>query len=81
MIIDCHAHVFQHWQGACGHPSTAVHLKYLQKVVTRPAARAYRARDGMDVRPTMLFRPGDNTWAGLTEVGFRVGQYGQLAFT
>ena len=81
MIIDCHAHVFQHWQGACGHPSSAVHLKYLQKVVTRPAARAYRARDGKEVRPTMLFDAGDNTWAGLTAVGFRVGQYGQLAFT
>ncbi|MCC6471706.1 MAG: amidohydrolase [Alphaproteobacteria bacterium] len=81
MIIDCHAHVFQHWQGACGHPSNAVHLKYLQKVVTRPSARAYRARDGKEIKPTMLFRPGDNTWAGLTEVGFRVGHNGQLAFT
>jgi predicted TIM-barrel fold metal-dependent hydrolase len=58
-----------------------VHLRYLQKVVTRPAARAYRARDGIEVRPTMLFRPGDNTWTGLTDVDFRVGQYGQLAFT
>ena len=81
MIIDCHAHVFEHWQGACGHPSTAIHLKYLQKVVTRPAARAFRARDGKEIKPTMLFRPGDNTWAGLTDVGFRVGGYGQLAFT
>jgi len=81
MIIDCHAHVFEHWQGACGHPSTAIHLKYLQKVVTRPAARTFRARDGKEIKPTALFRPGDNTWAGLTDVGFRVGRYGQLAFT
>jgi len=81
MIVDCHAHVFQHWSGACGHPSRAVHLKYLQKVVTRPAARAYRVRDGREIRPAMLFREGDNTWAGLTDVGFRVGQYGQLCFT
>jgi predicted TIM-barrel fold metal-dependent hydrolase len=81
MIIDCHAHVFEHWQGACGHPSAAIHLKYLQKVVTRPAARAYRARDGKQIKPTMLFRPGDNTWAGLTDVNFRVGRFGQLAFT
>jgi predicted TIM-barrel fold metal-dependent hydrolase len=81
MIIDCHAHVFQHWQGACGHPSKSIHLKYLQKVVTRPAARAYRARDGKEVKPTMLFRPDDNTWAGLADVNFRVGQNGQLAFT
>lgn len=81
MIIDCHAHVFESWQGACGHPSSAVHLKYLQKVVTRPAARTFRARDGREIKPTMLFRPGDNTWAGLTDVDFRVGRNGQLAFT
>ena len=81
MIVDCHAHVFQNWQGACGHPSAAVHLKYLQKVVTRPAARTFRARDGLEVKPTMLFRPGDNTWAGLTDVQFRAGRFGQLAFT
>ena len=81
MVVDSHAHVFQHWQGACGHPSSAVHLKYLQKVVTRPAARTYRARDGAQVAPTMLFREGDNTWAGLTDVDFRVGRFGQLAFT
>jgi predicted TIM-barrel fold metal-dependent hydrolase len=29
----------------------------------------------------MLFRSGDNTWAGLTDVGFRVGRFGQLGFT
>jgi len=81
MIVDCHAHVFQHWAGACGHPSAAVHQKYLQKVVTRPAARAFRVRDGAQVKPSMLFRDGDNTWAGLTDVNFRVGRFGQLAFT
>ena len=81
MIVDCHAHVFTHWQGACGHPSRAMHLKYLQKVVTRPAARAFRVRDGREIKPTMLFRPDDNTWAGLTDVGFRVGRFGQLCFT
>jgi predicted TIM-barrel fold metal-dependent hydrolase len=81
VIVDCHAHVFRHWQGACGHASAAVHLKYLQKTVTRPAAKTFRARDGKEVAPTMLSRRGDNTWAGLADVGFRVGRYGQLAFT
>jgi predicted TIM-barrel fold metal-dependent hydrolase len=84
MIIDCHAHVFENWNGACGHASQAVHLKYLQKVVTRPAARAFRARDGAEVARSelsrMLFRAGDDTWAGLTDVGFRVDRYGRLAF-
>ena len=81
MIVDCHAHVFQEWEGACGHPSAAIHLKYLQKVVTRPAARAFRARDGKEIKPTMLFRPADNTWAGLTDVDFRGGRFGALCFT
>ena len=81
MIVDCHAHVFQHWSGACGHPSSAIHLKYLQKVVTRPAARAFRVRDGLEIKPSMLFNAGDNTWAGLADVAFRVGRFGQLAFT
>ena len=65
MIIDCHAHVFQNWHGACGHPSIDVHLKYIQKNVTRPAAETFRVRDGKRVKPGLLFRDGDNTWAGL----------------
>jgi predicted TIM-barrel fold metal-dependent hydrolase len=81
MIVDCHAHVFQNWKDPCGHPSIEIHLKYLQKIVTRPAAKTFRVRDGAEVRPDMLFRPGDNTWSGLTDVGFRVGRYGQLQFT
>jgi predicted TIM-barrel fold metal-dependent hydrolase len=81
MIIDCHAHVFQNWHGACGHPSIDVHLKYIQKNVTRPAAETFRVRDGMRVKPGLLFREGDNTWAGLRDVGFRVGRNGRLEFT
>ena len=80
MIIDCHAHVFQNWHGACGHPSIDVHLKYIQKNLTRPAAEAFRVRDGKRVNTAMLFRSGDNTWAGLNDVGFRVGRYGRLEF-
>ena len=81
MIIDCHAHVFENWHAACGHPSVDIHLKYIQKNVTRPAAKTFRVRDGKQVKPTMLFRPDDNTWAGLNDVGFRVGPYGRLEFT
>jgi predicted TIM-barrel fold metal-dependent hydrolase len=73
--------VFENWHGACGHPSVAVHLNYIQKNVTRPAARAFRLRDGKPANPAMLFRPGDNTWAGLTDVDFRVGHFGRLEFT
>jgi predicted TIM-barrel fold metal-dependent hydrolase len=81
MIIDSHAHVFENWHGACGHPSVDIHLKYIQKNVTRPAAKTFRVRDGKEVKPTMLFRPEGNTWAGLNDVGFRVGLYGRLEFT
>jgi predicted TIM-barrel fold metal-dependent hydrolase len=80
MIIDCHAHVFENWHGACGHPSIDVHLKYIQKNVTRPAAETFRVRDGMRVKPGLLFREGDNTWAGLRDVEFRIGRYGRLEF-
>jgi predicted TIM-barrel fold metal-dependent hydrolase len=81
MIIDCHAHVFPDWREPCGHPSNEVHLRYLQKIVTRPSAQAFRKWDGQPVSAAALFRPGDNTWAGLTDVGFRVGRFGQLQFT
>ena len=57
-----------------------VHLKYIQKNLTRPAAEAFRVRDGKRVNTAMLFRSGDNTWAGLNDVGFRVGRYGRLEF-
>jgi predicted TIM-barrel fold metal-dependent hydrolase len=80
MIIDCHAHVFQNWHGACGHPSIDIHLKYIQKNVTRPAAETFRVRDGMRVKPGLLFREGDNTWDGLKDVEFRIGRYGRLEF-
>jgi predicted TIM-barrel fold metal-dependent hydrolase len=82
MIIDCHGHVFQHWAGACGHESRAVHWKYIQKNLTRPAAKVRRARDGAPGDPRDLFRPGDNTWAGLRDdIAFRVGRFGRLEYT
>jgi predicted TIM-barrel fold metal-dependent hydrolase len=82
MIIDCHAHVFQHWDGLCGHESQEIHWKYIQKNVTRPSAKIRRARDGAPGDATGLFRPGDNSWAGLRDdVKFRVGPYGRVEFT
>src|SRR6266404_5647462 len=81
MIIDCHAHVFQHWAGACGHPSSEIHRRYMQKVQTRTAARVLRARDGREGSGALLYRAGDNSWAGLADVDFRAGNYGRLDFT
>lgn len=81
MIIDCHAHVFQHWAGACGHESSDVHRRHMQKVQTRTVARVFRARDGKVVSGAALFEPGRNGWSGLKDVNFRVGTYGRLDFT
>ena len=81
MIVDCHAHVFQHWAGACGHASRELHRKYIQKNQTRPSAKVFRARDGKPVDAKALSDQGDASWAGLRDVDFRVGIYGQLDFT
>ena len=61
-------------------PRIDIHLKYIQKNVTRPAAETFRVRDGKRVKPGLLFREGDNTWAGLKDVDFRIGRYGRLEF-
>lgn len=81
MIIDCHAHVFQDWEGACGHPSSELHRKYMQKVQTRTSARVFRARDGKRISGAALFKEGRNGWSGLNDVNFRVGHNGRLDFT
>ena len=74
MIVDSHAHVFQNWFGHCGMADRQVHLRYIQKNLTRPAARVYRARDGALASGQLLFREGDDSWAGLRDdVNFRVG--------
>ena len=83
MIIDSHVHVFQNWAASpCGLPSRELHLKYIQKTLTRPSARVIRLRDGAFISDGLLFRAGDNTWAGLREdTGFRVAPWGRLEFT
>jgi predicted TIM-barrel fold metal-dependent hydrolase len=82
MIIDSHAHIFQHWAGPGGHPTREVHWKYIQKNVTRPSALVRRMRDGASADAGGLFRPGDPGWSGLRDdVAFRVGPYGRLEYT
>jgi predicted TIM-barrel fold metal-dependent hydrolase len=81
MIIDCHAHVFQHWSDPCGHASRALHHRYIQKVQTRTSARVIRARDGADMSGALLFQQGQNGWSGLNPVSLRPGNYGRIDFT
>ena len=80
-IIDCHAHVFAHWIGACGHPTRDVHNRYLQRMITRTAASTFRTRDWARADTKALYRTDDAGWSGLTDVDFRVGRFGQLEFT
>ena len=81
MIVDCHYHVFRPWIGACGHTSRGAHIKFLQKVISTTPAHTFRARDGAPADAKALFKDGDTSWDGLTEVDFRVGKYGMLEFT
>ena len=81
MIVDCHAHIFAPWTGACGHPTSEIHKRYLQRVVTRTVAPTFRLRDGERADTKALFRVGDEGWSGLADVDFRVGRFGRLEFT
>ena len=81
MIIDCHAHVIQNWNSNCGHSTSAIHLKYLQRNLAFTVARAFSKRDGRPCGLTELLDAHDHSWNGLADVGFRVGRFGQLEFT
>ena len=82
MIVDSHAHIFENWSGACGLASREEHWRYIQKNLTRPAAKIYRFADGAEGDASELFNAGDNSWAGLRDdVNFRIGPYGRIEFT
>ena len=82
MIVDSHAHIFEKWSGACGLPSRALHWRYIQKIVTRPAAKVIRFRDGAPSDASVLFSGNGYSWSELRDdVQFRVGTYGRLDFT
>jgi predicted TIM-barrel fold metal-dependent hydrolase len=53
----------------------------MQKVQTRTSARVYRSRDNKEFSGQLLYKSGDNSWAGLKDVDFRVGSFGRLDFT
>jgi hypothetical protein len=81
VIVDSHAHVFEKWSGACGLPSRALHWRYLQKNLCRPAAKVFR-HDGTPSTAAHLYRSGTTTWDGLRDdIDFRVGPYGRIEFT
>ena len=82
MIIDSHAHIFEKWSGACGLSSRALHWRYLQKNLCRPAAKVFRHHDGAPSNAGHLFRAGTYAWDGLRDdIDFRVGPHGRIEFT
>jgi predicted TIM-barrel fold metal-dependent hydrolase len=82
MVVDSHSHIFEKWSGACGLPSREIHWRYIQKNLSRPAAKVYRFSDGALGDASALFRSGDNSWRGLRDdINFRVGPYGRIEFT
>jgi predicted TIM-barrel fold metal-dependent hydrolase len=81
MIVDCHAHVFQHWAGPAGHPDRLTHARYQQRMLSGTSADSFRARDGARADRKALLDPNDVSWKGLRDVSFRVGMFGRLEFT
>ena len=81
MIVDCHHHIFENWATPCGHPSDAVHKKYLQRMLAPIAATTLRARDGAPADTAPLSRNGDLSWGGLEDVNLRAGRFGRVEFT
>lgn len=81
MIVDCHHHIFRPWATPCGHSSRAIHMKYMQKMLTRTSAECFRIRDGVPGDPAVMYRAGDESWSGLVDVNFRVGKFGRLELT
>lgn len=81
MIVDCHHHIIQHWIGACGHATREIHMRYVQRMLTRTVAKTFRARDGAPADTHALFREGEEGWSGLTDVAMRIGRNGQLEFS
>ncbi len=79
MIIDAHGHVFPRF-GTDSEDPGELQLKFIQYHTKSHPQGWRRRRDGMPA-PSALLAPHAEGLAGLTDVGFRVGNYGQLECT
>jgi predicted TIM-barrel fold metal-dependent hydrolase len=77
VIVDCHAHVFEPWTTACGHPSQEVHLSYIQQILARTSARVV---GGKGTSAPLTSGMGA-AWSEHRDVDLRVGRFGRIAFT
>jgi predicted TIM-barrel fold metal-dependent hydrolase len=77
-IIDSHAHVFPYLGDRAGFASVDDHLATLQWTVRQHVQPVLRKRDNSRVTRQTLLREPATGRSSLTDVGFRVGQYGRL---
>jgi predicted TIM-barrel fold metal-dependent hydrolase len=81
MIIDSHAHAFPPMGGASGHRTRADHMPYVQHLLMSHHQPVRRAEDNAVARGQTLNDGRDFSLGGLTEVDFRGGDFGKLAWT
>jgi predicted TIM-barrel fold metal-dependent hydrolase len=78
MIVDGHAHAFPFLGGASGFPSAEHHLRLLQRHFTTHPQGARRVSDNQLVAVPTLWDGETPGFAGLLDVGFRVGRFGRF---
>ena len=81
MIIDSHAHAFPPMGGPSGFASAGRHAMYTQHALAFHHQPVRRAADNSQVHEQTLYDGEDVTLDGLTDVGFRGGGFGRLAWT
>ena len=81
MIIDSHAHAFPPMGGPSGFVSSERHAMYTQHGLAHHHQPVRRFSDQTQVREQTLCDGEDVTLDGLTDVGFRGGGFGRLAWT
>jgi predicted TIM-barrel fold metal-dependent hydrolase len=82
-VIDIHCHIFPPLHEACGFPDAATHLLHQQRSIHVHGNQPYRRQsDHGRVTERPLWDPSDHSENGRnTTVNFRVGGYGQFAWT
>ena len=85
MVIDAHMHVFPDLRKGFGGRDTATHLLNMQRfVAVAPAQAVRRVTDNAvesDKDKWSVWDDADPTPSGAFDVDFRVGRFGQLAWT
>jgi predicted TIM-barrel fold metal-dependent hydrolase len=83
VIVDSHLHIFPFLGGACGFPSRAAHLEYLQFYMVGHGQPVRRLADHSVVENgnLALYEVSRESSAGLADVDFRVETNGRFVWT